>query len=191
VRTIGTLIALPFIAALGSPAQGEGRTINTVRGQLTVSCAPTKGKFDGNYQYMLTGKRIAALSSECSPEMSTSYIDIDQVLRSKANTTILILEGLSAASQNVRVLYIPLKGPAYSVQQLGGDGQALVQKSPTSFRLISPGGGFALSDRRKSTWTCVIDIDFAGGTVSGDLAVPFEPGLPRSVCDAEIRRVAL
>jgi hypothetical protein len=77
------------------------------------------------------------------------------------------------------------------VDQLGGDGHALIQKTSTTFRLVAPGGGFALSGDRRSTWTCVIDINFAAGRVSGDLAVPFEPGLPRSVCQTELKRVAL
>lgn len=191
MRAVKSLLFLGCVAGAGGIAHAESQTTNTVRGPLTVACKPVGGKFDGRYEYRLAGKRISGLTSECAPAMSTSYIYIDQVFRSKTATTVLILEGVSAASQMVRVLHIPLKGPGSSVEQLGGDGQALVQKSPTSFRLISPGGGFAVSDSRKSTWTCVIDIDFAKARASGDLAVPYEPGLPSSVCDAEVKRVPL
>jgi hypothetical protein len=86
----------------------------------------------------------------------------------------------------VRVLHIPLKGAGVVVDTLRGDGYALVQKSSTTFRLIAPGGGFAMDDGRKSTWTCTIDLDFRRGSVDGNLAVPHEPGLPNSVCEAEL-----
>jgi hypothetical protein len=156
-----------------------------------VKCQATKSRYAGLYVYQLAGKRISPLSSECDPDMGTSFIYIEQIFRNKSSTTLLIIEGVTAISQNIRVLYIPKAGPISVVNSYGGDGYALVMKSPTAFRLISPGGGFALSEDRMSTWTCEIEIDFARGTANGDLAVPFEPGLPNSVCKADFKRMSI
>lgn len=179
------------LASISSGASAEGLSANTVRGKLSVKCAPTGGEYEGRYQYFLAGKSVRPLSSDCSPGVGTSHISIEQVFRSTASTTLLVIEGHTATSQNIRVLHVPRHGPAIVVDALGGDGYALVQKTPIAFRLIAPGGGFALSGDRRSTWTCVIDINFATGRVSGNLAVPYEPGLPRSVCQTELKRVAL
>lgn len=167
----------------------SARITSTAQGQLSVRCRPTGSPYEGRYEYRLAGKVIRSLSSDCSPEGRSSYISIEQIFQSKTSTTLLIIEGMTATSQVVRVLFVPKKGSLLIVDGLGGDGYALVQNTPTRFKLIRPGGGFALSGTRKSTWTCEIEIDFSRGTAIGSLVVPFEPGLPQSVCESQVERV--
>jgi hypothetical protein len=183
---LGGLLALST-----SSLHAETKRTATVRGPLTVACRATSGHDQGQYEYKLSGKAIRSLSSECSPGYFASYISIEQVFHSQTSTTLLIIEGVSADSQNVRVLYIPKVGSALLVETLGGDGFALVQKSPSKFKLTNPSGGFVNSGDRKSTWTCVFEIDFAKGIASGSLAVPFEPDLPLSICNTKVARRTL
>jgi hypothetical protein len=183
------VVSLVVLNLTATVAHAGARNVSTVRGQLTVSCRPTKSAYEGRYEYRLAGKVIRSLSSDCSPASGTSFISIEQVFLSKGSTTLLIVEGATATSQTIRVLFIPKVGALLTVDTLGGDGYALVRNTPTQFKLISPGGGFALSGDRMSTWTCEIEIDFSRGTASGNLVVPFEPGLPQSICQTQVERV--
>ncbi|MFC0683072.1 hypothetical protein [Novosphingobium clariflavum] len=184
-------VCAQVVVSASVPAHAQSSSSHTVRGQLSVSCEPENGADEGRYEYQLAGKTIPALSSECEPGNSTSYISIEQVFQAERSTTLLIIEGVSATSQNIRVLNIPNEGRASVVDAYGGDGYALVQKADGRFRLISPGGGFALSADRMSTWTCAVDIDFAHQSAHGALVVPFEPGLPESVCEVGVTELAL
>ena len=184
-------VLLLFILSWWPCAAHAASSAQTSRGRLVVKCSPSGKPYEGNYSYVLAGKRIPKLSSECSPGMRASYISIEQVFRSPTRTTLLVIEGVTADAQTVRVLSIPAKGAIEVVDLLGGDGYALVEKSPTLFRLTAPGGGFALSDKYKSTWTCVVELDFAKGIASGNIAVPHERGLPQSVCQPILDRIQI
>ena len=193
VRSAMACLLLGFcVGAISSPtAHAETQAAKTVRGPLSVGCRASKGRYEGRYVYKIGRRPIPALGSECDPQIGISFIYIEQIFNNGDSTTLLIIEGVTATSQNIRVIHIPKIGMASVVDSYGGDGYALVMKSPTMFRLISPGGGFAISEKRKSTWTCVVEIDFANHSVSGDLAVPYEPGIPNSVCEAEFKRIVI
>ncbi|QAY80404.1 hypothetical protein [Sphingosinicella sp. BN140058] len=178
-------------AASSAIAADAPTTVDTVRGQLSISCRPAGGEFDGRYEYRLAGKLVPGLSSDCYPGAATTYIVVDQTFRTSRATTLLILEGQAAASQTVRVLDIPRVGDASVLDMLGGDGHALVQKSETNYRLTAPGGGFVTENGGKSTWTCSIEIDFAAAKADGHLVVPYDPKVPDSVCGARLQRIRL
>jgi hypothetical protein len=184
-----SILILSF--AIPPKAWARTKSVQTVRGTLVYGCLPVNRTGDGVYTYRLSGKALSALKGECFPDHGISYVELEQALAFPFATTLLMFEGLTADAQTVRVIHIPKTGLAYHLDLVGGDGAALVALSSKRFRLTLPSGGFAVSEDRKSTWTCVYNIDFASGKVSGSLAVPHEVGLPYSVCDAKLQLLKL
>src|SRR4051812_25139348 len=186
---VGFISAALLTSGHAVHAQGFIKSAHTVRGELTVFCRAAK-RGEGRYQYRLNGKMIPKVGEECSPGDAASYISIEQQFQSPNASTLLMIEGMSAMYATIRVLRIPTTGPLLMVEGLGGDGYALVQRTPNEFRLSVPTGGFAVSDQRMSSWTCVYYINFDKRTIYGSLAVPHEEALRDSLCKTRIEAVA-
>src|SRR4051812_27042998 len=129
VGRVTFVLSVLCLATVGSVANAETKATKTVRGQLSVSCRPS-ARSEGRYEYRLAGKPIPALSSECSPGVGTSYIYIEQVMQTKSATTVLVLEGVAADSQTVKVCTSQRAATCRSSKRLGGMGKPWCRKLP-------------------------------------------------------------
>ena len=67
----------------------------------------------------------------------------------------------------------------------------VTRKSPTSFYLKVPNGGYAVDANHLSHWTCLIDVDFAAGAARGKAETPHENGLYADVCKTEVEKAPI
>ena len=96
---------------LGLSAQAESQSAQTVRGKLTVGCFKSgKGKYDGQYRYLLNGKPIAKLTSGCAFGAATAHIFIAGTYASPGSTTVAVFEGFNDYSDYEKLIYIPKSG---------------------------------------------------------------------------------
>ena len=166
---------------------------NTVRGKLTVACVKSgKSKGDGQYRYVLNGKPIRALTSDCAPGMAETHIAIEQVFASKDSTTVVVFEGFNSYSDFEKVLYIPKTGPASYIDGIiMVDDPRVTRKSPTAFHVVVPTGGYAIDMNHMSHWFCQIDVDFGTGRATAKIATPHEKGIPADVCKTKVEKAPI
>jgi hypothetical protein len=191
LRTLLTAALVPLCLAAAAHAASESAT--TVRGKLTVGCFKSgKGKYDGQYRYLLNGKPIAKLTSGCALGAATAHIGIAGTYASPGSTTVAVFEGLNDYSDYEKLIYIPKSGPASYVDTISmSESPGVTRKSPTAFRMEVPTGGYAVDANHLSHWTCLIDVDFAAGTARGRAETPHEKGLYAGVCKTNVVKVPI
>ncbi len=179
------LVFCVAVLGLGSPVLAAGsNSVSTVAGTLSGRCQPSGES--GRYVYMLGRTRLRSLESECSPDGGSSYTTFPRRWSARGRTTVLNLEGNGTVwSQTVRLLHFQPKGKPLSLETSGADISIATQLSPTRYRLVLPGSGFAVSGEKMSHWKCDYLVDFGTRKVVAKL-VASDKRVPKSVCETSI-----